>query len=103
MYELSKTIKSYNKQVKWHSAKFDIYDLSKYLLKFIRLLKGKKILDFGCGNGRDLEFFHKNNFDVIGIDYSDKIIKDDYGNEVRFFSFFKKDELVKKLKFIGIL
>ena len=173
MHELLKTIKSYNKQAEWHSSKFDGYDWSKYLLKFTNLLKGKKILDFGCGNGRDLKLFYKNKFDAIGIDYSDelikiarkklknvkilkrnflkkldfkdeefdgvwacasilhipkkslnkvlleirrilkkqgilfisvkkgkgeKIVKDDYGDEKRFFSLFKKTELINRLK-----
>ncbi|MBI2651981.1 class I SAM-dependent methyltransferase [Candidatus Woesearchaeota archaeon] len=75
MYQLLKTIKSYNKQTDWHSSKFDGYDLSKFLLKFIHLLKGKKVLDFGCGNGRDLESFYKKGLNVIGIDYSDELIK----------------------------
>ena len=51
MYDLSKTIKSYDNSTKWHSAKFDGYDMGDYLTKFIKLLRGKKVLDFGCGNG----------------------------------------------------
>ena len=69
------SIKSYNKSVEWHSTKFDNYHFDKYLKKFIKKLKGKKILDVGCGNGRDLEFFIKKKFDVIGIDCSYELIK----------------------------
>ena len=72
---LSKTIQSYNEQTEWHSAKFEGYDWKEYLERFVRLIGGRKILDLGCGNGRDLEFFYKQNFDAIGIDYSTKLIK----------------------------
>lgn len=32
--------------------------------------KGEKLLDFGCGAGANLEFFHKKGFDVYGVDIS---------------------------------
>jgi len=75
MYDLSKTIKSYDNSTKWHSAKFDGYDMGDYLTKFIKLLRGKKVLDFGCGNGRDSDFFDKKGLNITGIDYSDELIK----------------------------
>ena len=31
----------------------------------------------------------------------EKMVKDDYGSETRFFSFFKKKELIKKLEILG--
>ena len=99
MHQLSKTIKSYDKQADWHSNKFDGYDLTDYQLKFIKLLKGRKILDFGCGNGRDLEFFYKKEFEVIGIDYSDALIKKARSriNNVKVL----KMDFLKKLDFKG--
>ena len=75
MDRLSQTLKSYKRQIKWHSEKFDSYDMGKYLKKFTSMLIGKKILDFGCGNGRDLKFFEENGFDATGVDYSDDLIK----------------------------
>lgn len=29
---------------------------------------GQKVIEFGCGNGRDLTFFHRNGNGVVGID-----------------------------------
>lgn len=36
---------------------------------------GKKIIDIGCGNGRDSFYFYKQNLSVVGIDISKKAIK----------------------------
>lgn len=72
---LDRTIESYNKSAEWNSKKFDGYDWSKYLSKFVSMLNGKKVLDFGCGNGRDLGFFAGKNLDCYGIDYSDELLK----------------------------
>ncbi len=49
----------------------DIKGVDIYLLD--QLIKGRindqqRILDAGCGSGRNLSFFIKNNFDIIGID-----------------------------------
>jgi ubiquinone/menaquinone biosynthesis C-methylase UbiE len=74
MKYLKNTIKSYDEQWRWHSKKFDGYDLRPDLLKFLGLLKGKKVLDFGCGNGRDLDFLSRYSLDLTGIDYSDKML-----------------------------
>lgn len=35
---------------------------------FLQNLKGRKILDAGCGPGRDAKYFSENGFDVTGID-----------------------------------
>ncbi len=37
--------------------------------------KGMKILDLGCGNGRNLIYFMRNGYDVYGIDNSTTFIK----------------------------
>jgi ubiquinone/menaquinone biosynthesis C-methylase UbiE len=46
------------------------------LTKFISFLKGKKILDAGCGPGRDTESFLEDGFDVVGVDISKKMIEE---------------------------
>ena len=43
--------------------------------KFLRQLTGKKILDFGCGSGRDTKYFLESGFDVTATDGSEKICK----------------------------
>ena len=40
-----------------------------FILKFLKKYKST-IIDIGCGNGRDLLFFKKNNLDFLGIDLS---------------------------------
>jgi len=41
---------------------------------FMGLVTGKKILDIGCGTGRDAKYFTENGFNVVGIDISEKMI-----------------------------
>lgn len=43
--------------------------------KFLKILPGKKILDFGCGSGRDTKYFLDNGYDVIAIDGSIELCK----------------------------
>ncbi len=38
------------------------------------LTKGGKILDLGCGSGRDSLFFHEQGFQVTGVDLSKKLL-----------------------------
>jgi ubiquinone/menaquinone biosynthesis C-methylase UbiE len=46
------------------------------LNKFISLLLGKKILDAGCGPGRDLMYFKEEGLEVSGIDTSKGMIRE---------------------------
>lgn len=47
----------------------DIYE------RFERKLKGKKILDLGCGGGRDLLYFKSKGYDIEGIDGCLKLVE----------------------------
>ena len=38
--------------------------------KFLSLLSGKMILDFGCGSGRDTKYFLEKYYEVTAIDGS---------------------------------
>src|SRR3989344_3305748 len=43
---------------------------------FKKLLKGKKILDVGCGTGHEASYFLKDEFDYFGIDLSPAMLKE---------------------------
>ena len=43
---------------------------------FQKLIKGKKIVDLGCGTGRDAVIFLKHKFDYLGIDLSPGMLKE---------------------------
>lgn len=64
----SRTQESYAKGVDWHTAKFDTYDLTPLIDRFLGLVEGKRILDLGCGVGRDVAVFQGRGYAVTGID-----------------------------------
>ena len=72
-----KTIEAYDKGAEKYAKKwFKFIDiLEDHLDFFIKNLNGKKILDLGCGPGRDSKYFSEKGFEVIGIDLSDKFLK----------------------------
>jgi ubiquinone/menaquinone biosynthesis C-methylase UbiE len=74
--KLKEAVRVYNKIAKIYS-KYNYHKLMQYeLTKFGSLLKGKKILDVGCGVGRDVEYLMEDGFDVIGIDISKNMISE---------------------------
>ncbi len=52
--------------------KIDLYLLEQILKG--RYLEGEKILDAGCGTGRNIELFLKNDFKVYGVDRNPEVI-----------------------------
>ena len=55
---------------------FDFSVLERQYKDFMTFCKCKMILDIGCGPGRDVKFLMKNGYQVIGIDYSDGMLKE---------------------------
>jgi ubiquinone/menaquinone biosynthesis C-methylase UbiE len=55
---------------------FDSSILKKQYKTFMTLCRGKLVLDVGCGPGRDVEHLMINGYQVIGVDYSDGMIKE---------------------------
>ena len=60
----------YNKKIKFKESSF-----ARFVFKFISGSKKKKLIDIGCGNGRDSIFFSKKGYTVTGIDISKTAIK----------------------------
>jgi len=71
------TVETYNKIVEEYVKIRDKDEkiLRKYLEKFLGYLKEKRILDIGCGPGRDVKYFRERGYEPIGIDLSEKMIK----------------------------
>jgi len=68
--ETKKTIEVYNKNP-FQFAEYTEIRLPQYELnKFITLLDGKKVLDAGCGSGRDVRYFLDEKLKAVGIDLS---------------------------------
>jgi ubiquinone/menaquinone biosynthesis C-methylase UbiE len=69
------TIKTYNKIApKYSSSHFTHFWVEEFA-KFKSLIKGKKVIDIGCGAGRDASVFVKNEFDYTGVDASEGMLK----------------------------
>lgn len=70
-------IKTYNKIAKTYS-KLTFSKINQYHLnKFISMLPKKaKVLDAGCGPGRDVQYFKDYGIDIIGIDAAEKMIEE---------------------------
>ncbi len=72
----SKNISTYNKIAdQFSESHFDPIFWRKEFEIFCDLAKGKKILEIGCGAGRDASLFHKSGFDYLGTDASKGMIK----------------------------
>ena len=75
--ETKKTIKAYNTHAdeyykRWHGH---ISRIEPTLLKFLSFVRGNKLLDVGCGTGRDCNYYHSKGYDVTGVDLSEKMIE----------------------------
>ncbi len=69
-------IEYYNKNAVEFFKATQFVDLSELQNKFISLLNPKaKILDFGCGSGRDSKFFISRGFDIVAMDGSAELCK----------------------------
>ena len=74
---VKKTIEEYEKKAEEYSKTRQNIDpkLRETADFFIKHLKGKKILDVGCGSGRDSQYFAERGLQVIGIDAVKAFIK----------------------------
>jgi len=75
---IQKNIRTYDRIVEEYHSNTKKFERPNILLrkKFLFMLtNGKKILDLGCGPGRDANFFSKRGCQVLGIDLSKKMIE----------------------------
>ena len=73
---MDKTVQTYNKIAKEYSeSHFDPKFWGKEFKIFEGLIKGKKVIDIGCGAGRDAVLFIENGFDYTGIDASSEMLR----------------------------
>lgn len=89
----------YKKNIKPKESSF-----ARFTYRNIYNLKKKKLIDIGCGNGRDSFFLNKKGFDVLGIDLSKTAIKKNNlmcNNQLFFLDFdVEKDTMFKKFDII---
>jgi ubiquinone/menaquinone biosynthesis C-methylase UbiE len=73
---VAKTIQTYEEFAEdYYNTHFDINEIKNIADFFIQNLKGQKILDVGCGPGRDAKYFSEHGLDVIGIDLTSNFVK----------------------------
>lgn len=73
---VAETIKTYEELAEdYYNSHFDIGEIKHDADFFIRNLNGRKILDIGCGPGRDAKYFSKHGLNVTGIDLTPSFIK----------------------------
>ena len=72
--KLSETVGTYEKDVDRYVKKLEFPLPKKELDDFINLLKGKDVLDAGCGAGRDSKYFVEKGLNVKGIDLSENML-----------------------------
>ena len=73
---LERTIATYERHAKKYAAEHsNISEIKKEADFFLKCLKGKKILDVGCGPGRDAKYFSDKGYEVTGIDISPGLLE----------------------------
>ena len=71
-----KTIDYYNKHTEEFTASTFVVDMESLYKPFLaELQEGAKILDVGCGSGRDTLAFKNKGYQVDAIDYSEELVK----------------------------
>ena len=70
------TVKTYNSIAKKYQEIFqDDFSEKKYYDKFLKIINGKKILDIWSWIWIYTNYIYEQNFDILGIDFSDEMLK----------------------------
>lgn len=78
---MKNTIEYYNMNSQTLCEKYDSIDLSVIHKDMLDFFKGcNTLLEIGSGSGRDMNYLIENGFDVIGVDGSEKMIREAYSN-----------------------
>ncbi|GAB6075102.1 class I SAM-dependent methyltransferase [Nautilia lithotrophica] len=57
------------------AEKYDNAEMNEFYNFISPYLKGKRLLDIGCGSGRDIGFYLQKGFEVVGIDPAVEFLK----------------------------
>ncbi len=71
---LKQTIDAYNGHAAVFAETTKNFDLTPLWNAFISHLPGKRIIDLGCGAGRDVRHFLERSFSVTGVDLSEELL-----------------------------
>lgn len=71
----NKTLDYYNQNADQFVKGTVSVDFKKTQDRFLEALLGKRILDFGCGSGRDTKYFIEAGFEVVATDGSEELCK----------------------------
>jgi SAM-dependent methyltransferase len=67
-----RTLKHYNQHAASMAAQYESADVTRLHQRLLEALPPKgRVLEIGCGSGRDLAFLHAQGFDVTGLEPSD--------------------------------
>ena len=73
---MSGTIKYYDENASYYfdsTSQVDLDPLYKEFLKYVPA--GGRIMDLGCGSGRDVKWFRDHGYDAYGLDASERLVK----------------------------
>ena len=95
----TKTIESYNKAASSYNAEKQVHFWVDEFETYQKLITGKRVIDIGCGAGRDAVVFTNAGFDYTGVDASEGLIeeKNRWGGVARYFAFYEQNEFAQYL------
>ena len=75
IYKMNSTIDYYNRNAESYFERTASIDFSDMYERFIRYIPdGGRIMDLGCGSGRDVKWFIEHGYDARGIDASEELV-----------------------------